>query len=84
VMENVVCKKARRAIDIAGYPDNPIDTIDVRNCTFDNVADPAFITSAEVKASRVAINGKPWRPVMATAEEIVKHHAASSGDGGPR
>ncbi len=84
LMENVVCKKAKRALDIAGYPDNPIDIIDLRNCTFDNVADPAFITSAEVKASHVSINGQPWQPVAATADEIAKHHAAAGGDGGPK
>jgi polygalacturonase len=84
LMENVVCKKARRAFDIAGYPDNPIDRIDIRDCVFDNVADPSFITSAEVKARNVRINGKPWQPVTATPDEIAKHHAAAGSDSGPK
>ncbi len=82
LMQNVSCKKARRAFDIAGYPDNPIDTIDLRDCTFDNVADPAFVTSADVKARNVKINGKPWQPVMATPDEIARHHVGA--DTGPR
>ncbi len=82
-IENVVCKKAARAFDIAGYPDNPIDTIEVRDCIFDNVAVPAFITSADVRARNVKINGKLWQPVMATPDEIAKHHAAGA-DGGPK
>ncbi|MGZ3304216.1 MAG: glycoside hydrolase family 28 protein [Asticcacaulis sp.] len=81
-MDNVSCRKARRSFDIAGYPDNVIDTIDLRNCIFDNVADPAFITSARVEAHNVRINEKPWQPVMATPEAITSHHAGA--DTGPR
>lgn len=84
LMQNVVCRKAKRAFDIAGYPDNPIDLIDVRDCVFDNVANPAFITSAEVRARNVRINGKPWQPAMATPDEIAKHHAGAGADGGPK
>ncbi len=84
LMENVTCKKARRAFDIAGYPDNPIELIDIRNCTIDEAADPAFVTSADVRAQQVAINGKPWQPVLASSDEIARHHAAAASDGGPK
>ena len=84
LMENVTCKKARRAFDIAGYPDNPIELIDIRDCRIDDVADPAFITSAEVRAQHVTINGKPWQPVRASPDDIAKHHAAAASDGGPK
>jgi polygalacturonase len=82
-MENVVCNNAARAFDIAGYPDNPIDAIEVSDCVFDNVAVPAFITSAGVSARNVKINGRLWQPVMATPDEIARHHAAGA-DGGPK
>ena len=84
LMENVICKKAKRAFDIAGYPDNPIDGIDIRNCIFDDVNDPAFIASADVKARRVTINEKAWRPVMASPDEVARHHAAAVADAGPK
>ena len=84
VMENVTCKKAKRAFDIAGYADNPIDTVDIRNCVFDTVAEPAFIASATVNARSVTINGQPWRPVLSSPEDIAKHHAAAAGDAGPK
>ena len=84
LMENVTCKKAQRAFDIAGYPDNPIDLIDLRNVTVGEVADPAFVTSAEVKAQHVTIGGKPWQPILASPDEIARHHAAAASDGGPK
>lgn len=84
LMENVTCKKARRAFDIAGYPDNPIDLIGLRNVAVGEVADPAFVTSAEVKAQHVTIGGKPWQPVMASPDEIARHYAAAASDGGPK
>jgi polygalacturonase len=84
LMENVTCKKAKRAFDIAGYPDNAIDLIDIRNCAIDAVDDPAFVTSAKVTARGVTINGKAWQPIAATPDEIAKHHAASASDGGPK
>lgn len=71
--ENVVCKKAKRAFDIAGYKDDVITAIDVRNCVFDNVAKPSFIANAEVRATNVRLNGSPWQPVLATPEEEAKH-----------
>ncbi len=83
-MQNITCRKARRAFDIAGYPDNPIDLIDIRNCVFADVADPAFIASAEVRARHVTINGKPWQPVLSSPEDIAKHHAAAVADAGPK
>ena len=82
LMENVTCKKAKRSFDLAGYPDNAIETITIRNCTFDNVADPAFVTSTKVVAQNVRINGKAWHPVNATADEIAKHHVGA--DTGPK
>lgn len=72
-LENVVCGKTRRAFDIAGYPDDIITAIDIRDCVFDAVAKPSFIANAEVRANNVRLNGSPWQPVMATPEEEARH-----------
>ena len=72
-LENVVCKKATRAFDIAGYKDDVITAIDVRNCVFDNVAKASFIANAEVTANNVRMNGSLWQPVLATPDEEAKH-----------
>jgi len=72
-LENVVCKKAKRAFDIAGYKDDVIADIAVRDCTFDNVAAPSFIANAEVTARNVRLNGATWQPTFATPEEEARH-----------
>ncbi len=60
LFENVTCGKAKRAFDINGYPDDIITAIMVRNCTFDNVAEPPSVHNAEVKTVNVRINGAPF------------------------
>ncbi len=83
--ENVTCDKAPRAFDIAGYSDDIIELIDVRNCVFNNVAKASFIGNAQMTAKNVKINGADWQPVMATAEEIAAHGpGANSANGAPK
>ena len=60
LFENVTCGKARRAFDINGYADDIITAIAVRNCTFDNAAEPPSVHNAEVTTVNVRINGAPF------------------------
>ncbi len=68
VFEGVTCGKAKRPFDIAGYADDVITGIEVRDCVFDSVAEPAIVTHAEVRAVGVKVNGKAWQPEARAVE----------------
>jgi uncharacterized protein YjbI with pentapeptide repeats len=59
VVENLKSGKSRYGVDIQGLANAPVYDIDLKNCTFDNVADGNVIANVKgVKLENVKFNGQ--------------------------
>lgn len=59
-IENVTCRKAKRAFDFKGYPDNVIEAVSVSNCVFDGVATPSVVENVKLTVANVRVNGAAY------------------------
>ena len=58
----VSCQKAQYALNLRGYPTDPISNVKVSHCKFNGVANPNLIENVTgLAADDVTINGKNWR-----------------------
>ena len=58
-VENVNSRKSKYAMDAQGFPDAPVENMQIKNCTFDNVAEGAIAENMKgVVLENVKINGK--------------------------
>jgi len=56
---NLKVKKSRAALSIRGYEKVPVRNVHLRNCTFEQTAQPNAIENVEdLKLENVTINGK--------------------------
>jgi polygalacturonase len=61
-MENVTSQKSARAFYFDGIETLPIEAVTVRNCVFDNVAEPSVVSGiTNLVLANVKINGRPQR-----------------------
>jgi polygalacturonase len=56
---NLKVRKCRSALSIRGYKDSPVTDIRLRDCTFENAAQPNILENVEsLKFDNVTVNGK--------------------------
>jgi polygalacturonase len=58
-VENVTSRKSKYAMDAQGFPNAPVENMQIKNSTFDNVTDGAIAENMKgVVLENVKINGK--------------------------
>lgn len=58
-VENVTSRKSKYAMDAQGFPNAPVENMQIVNCTFDNVTDGAIAENMKgVVLENVKVNGK--------------------------
>lgn len=62
VVENVRSARSTRAVDLQGLPGAPASDIVIRNCAFQNVAEPSVVKHVQgLRLENVQVNGRPVR-----------------------
>ncbi|HEY8563112.1 MAG TPA: glycoside hydrolase family 28 protein [Pyrinomonadaceae bacterium] len=65
-VENVNSRKSKYAMDAQGFPNAPVENMQIKNSTFDNVADGAIAENMKgILLENVKINGKPVNDINA-------------------
>jgi polygalacturonase len=58
-IRDVTCKKAKYALNVRGFPNDPIRNLHIESCRFDQVAKPNVVENVEGLAlANVTLNGK--------------------------
>lgn len=58
-VENVTSRKSKYAMDAQGFPNAPVENMQIKNCTFDSVTEGAIAENMKgVSLENVKINGK--------------------------
>jgi len=58
-VENVICKKSKYAVWVKAYDRSPLETLELKNCKFDNVEEENVTENVKgFKLKKVVINGK--------------------------
>jgi polygalacturonase len=63
VIEKVTSSKSRRALNLQGYANAPLEGFTLRDCSFDNAGETGALRYlTRFNAERVTINGRPFNP----------------------
>ena len=65
-VENVTSRKSKYAMDAQGFPNAPVENMQIKNCTFDNVTEGAIAENMKgVLLENVKVNGKMINDISA-------------------
>jgi polygalacturonase/lysophospholipase L1-like esterase len=60
VVDNLKSGKSRHALDVQGFANAPVYDLRLKDCTFDNVAEPSIVRNVSgLVIENVRVNGKP-------------------------
>jgi polygalacturonase len=59
-VEQLVSGKSKHAVDLQGLPNSALENITLRNCVFNNAAEPSIVKYVDgIRLENVVVNGKP-------------------------